>query len=560
MQRFFYLILLCLTVAACKTDPLVVDYVDGPNAKATETGFEPIDLGTDEVLTGDRVLLDEHEDLSLQFSFRGSGTLWLDGRYPLALPEMTVGKLTPSLPEGPLGEGWHDVELIFKAAREDSPALLSAAYLDGNLAYYQMELPAPQGEAGKLEIKPGEGGIELSDIRFARTAGRESRLLSDGTVELNAPILRYERFEVGDKPREFTGWDAQPPAEAGFTNRFDVNVNRGNNESFGLRYVGELTIPATGEYWFEIFSPAGTKMYLNDRQIFDHPGAPVEWRTADSARLEAGTYALRIEYLQPGGWNKLDLAYRYEDQEPAFLNTMEEGKTISRPAAPTAMRLEADDEPYLLRSFLYFPAPKVYEESEKRTHVLSVGEGSGPHYSVDLQTGALLQTWRGGFADVHDMWAGRGEPQVMRPLGTVTYLDGAPAFATDYSPGDAWPAVPDAPDEDDFRLREYTLDGSGRPTFVYRTAKGTVTDQIVPEGDGLRRRVAFTGSGITWVSLAEGSRIDEVAPGEYELRGPGLSVAVSELPGRVTVLRQDGRVRLLVPVENGETLSYLIKA
>jgi hypothetical protein len=72
---------------------------------------------------------------------------------------------------------------------------------------------------------------------------------------------------------------------------------------------------------------------------------------------------------------------------------MEEGKTIGGLGASTPQKLETDDYPYLLRSFLYFPAPKVYEIATKRTHVISVGEGEGPHYSLDLQNGALLQMW-----------------------------------------------------------------------------------------------------------------------------------------------------------------------
>ena len=52
---------------------------------------------------------------------------------------------------------------------------------------------------------------------------------------------------------------------------------------------------------------------------------------------------------------------------------------------------------------------------EKRTHAISVGDPQGVHYSYDLTRGSLLKVWKGGFADVTEMWEGRGIDQLLMP-------------------------------------------------------------------------------------------------------------------------------------------------
>src|SRR5690606_36951504 len=52
--------------------------------------------------------------------------------------------------------------------------------------------------------------------------------------------------------------------------------------------------------------------------------------------------------------------------------------------------VEAEGEPYVLRSYLLF-------DKGKRTHVISVGNPNHTNYSYDLKQGSILQFWRGGF-------------------------------------------------------------------------------------------------------------------------------------------------------------------
>jgi hypothetical protein len=290
-------------------------------------------------------------------------------------------------------------------------------------------------------------------------------------------------------------------------------------------------------------------LYVDGNELISKTGTPDGMEGEKSISLSEGKHPFRVDVVQSVNWNRFDVAYTVvgSDHEQIYLNTMQSGKVIAGPASPKPDVLEMDDEPFLLRSFLYFPAPKVYEEATKRTHVISVGEADGPHYSVDLQTGGILQIWRGLFADTHEMWAGRGEPQVMRPLGVALSFDGTPQFAD--SNTKKWPEAPVDPDEDDFAHVAYELDDAGRPTFIYNAGQGhSLSDKTIPDGHGLLREINHNAGGNNeyFTQLAAARQITETAPGEFSLRGPGLKIKIESYDGSgLTLQRSNGIDRLI---------------
>ena len=130
--------------------------------------------------------------------------------------------------------------------------------------------------------------------------------------------------------------------------------------------------------------------------------------------------------------------------------------------------MRAGDEPYVLRSF-------VTHRDEKRTHVVSVADPAGVHYSYDAEQGSLIALWRGPFMETTEMWRNRGEPQLAVPLGSVVSLPGAPAIAVLPDPSAAWPDSMEA----GYRFLGYDLDEARRPVFRYR-----LDDLQVPDPGG----------------------------------------------------------------------------
>jgi hypothetical protein len=329
---------------------------------------------------------------------------------------------------------------------------------------------------------------------------------------------------------------------------------------YGIRFFGDLDIPKAGEYSFTSSSPAATRVYVDGQKIIDQSGKHPFQHTEGFIELSEGAHEIRVDYFQNGGWNKFDLKYKAPDGGTGFLNTMEGDKAIATAGASDPQVLETDDYPYLLRSFLYFPMPKVYEIATKRTHVISVGEGEGPHYSLDLQNGALLQAWRGGFADTYEMWVGRGEPQVMRPLGPIIPFDGTPQWAELSGDDDAWPT--EMPENDDFSHVRHTLDEAGRPTFEYALGAHSLSDKLTPTGTGLVRELTHTvgGNGTIFAKVASARQIVETAPGAYELRGPGLKLTIQSYDGNRLILQHaNGNDRLIAELPAKGHLTYLME-
>lgn len=55
----------------------------------------------------------------------------------------------------------------------------------------------------------------------------------------------------------------------------------------------------------------------------------------------------------------------------------------------------------------------VNNADEKRIHTLPVGHPEGIHYSYGLRHGKLLKFLRAPFADIAQMWRGRGQEQLL---------------------------------------------------------------------------------------------------------------------------------------------------
>jgi hypothetical protein len=204
----------------------------------------------------------------------------------------------------------------------------------------------------------------------------------------------------------------------------------------------------------------------------------------------------------------------------------------------------------VLRSFMNFG-------TEKRTQVASVGDPGGVHYSIDLGRGGLLYAWRGPFVEATQMWNGRGEPQIVEPLGAAVRLSGGATVAI---LGDASAAWPDSTQtEAPYRFRGYSVDDQGRPTFRYQVGAVEVEETVRPAADGvtLRRELrlrAPDNTGGVYVRLAEGSTVAPLANRSYGVDDLRYYVTVESGTPNPVIRRSGTRQELLVPVRfrNGE--------
>ncbi|MBX3257648.1 MAG: DUF1080 domain-containing protein [Chitinophagaceae bacterium] len=208
------------------------------------------------------------------------------------------------------------------------------------------------------------------------------------------------------------------------------------------------------------------------------------------------------------------------------------------------------NKPYLLRSFLSYNKRMI-------THAISVGSPAGINYSYDLKRGALLQVWRGQFADATDLWYERGEPyQRIVPLGSLIPLSDAPALAVLQDAGSgAWP---DSVSFDDVHTKGYTLDKERMPAFRYTIQGADISDKIVIDGaTGLSRTLTVTNApSQLYHRVIACKTIRQVKKGLYLAEDKSLYIKIDD---RIKpVIRSIGDTReLLLPIDNtNATVTY----
>lgn len=210
--------------------------------------------------------------------------------------------------------------------------------------------------------------------------------------------------------------------------------------------------------------------------------------------------------------------------------------------SPIVVNVPAD-RTILQRCFMAFPPVK-------RLYAAAVGTPAGVHFAYDLERGALLRAWRGGFVDAAEMWYERGDSQLAKPLGATIDFPGKAGVALLETPAaDGWPETPGAL----YASEGYRLEPDGTPVFHATLASLRLSDSFRPAADGvgLTRTVTVEGAPTSWaafVLLAEADGITP-APGgwvigdrQHYLDWPEAS------PHRPVVVTARGRQRLVVPV------------
>jgi len=205
----------------------------------------------------------------------------------------------------------------------------------------------------------------------------------------------------------------------------------------------------------------------------------------------------------------------------------------------------------ILRSFMQLPdmVPVV--------HAVSVGSPKQVHYTYDLDKGAIIQVWRGGFLDATPMWHNRGNG-TSRPQGTVQRF-GKPVFtiAKLSSPQTTWATDTTG---SSYRPKGYVLDKNDLPTFQYYIFGAKIADaiRVLENGQGFHRELTIQqGSGDMYARLAAGSAIEEQGKGMYLIDGKAYYLQLENTNGAKPIIRAvEGGKELIVPVR--DKLSYSV--
>ena len=203
-----------------------------------------------------------------------------------------------------------------------------------------------------------------------------------------------------------------------------------------------------------------------------------------------------------------------------------------------------------LRSFMDLPG------RIRVVHAVSVGSSDQVHYTYDLDNGAIIQVWRGGFLDATPMWHERGDGS-SRPLGAVQRF-GKPVLniAKLSSAQAAWVTDTTATG---YKIIGYDLDDQDRPTFSYSTYGKLIKDAttVIEDGRGINRTITIDNpSDDLYVRLTEAASIEELN-GIYLVDDKSYYLRVDDAAGAKPIIRDfNGRKELIMPVRS--KLSYSI--
>ncbi len=484
----------------------------------------------------------EHGDLDLEIDFlvpKGSNSgIYFQGRYELQILDswgkenVSSGdcggiyqRWDDSQSEGKKGfEGtapkvnaskapglWQNFKIEFQAPRFDENgqkiknAIFKKVYHNGFLIHENVELTGPtrgpvfpeEAATGPLFIQGDHGPVAFKNIQYkAYTLDK-----------LGLTDLSYEFFDgKDDKLPDFSQLTA---TKTGKLDSLDVKKASDQADGYRLRFTGKLEVPIAGTYLFTTMIDDGGELLIDGKSIILDDGDPGYGEERGLIDLTKGTHDFVQTYYQEV-WGAT-LVVDYEGPGIIKQSLASEAPFHAWKQNQIPVVIEQPSTPEMIRSF-------VNHNGKKKTNILTVGDPAGVHYSYDLRNPNLIKAWKGKFADVSEMWRGRGEPQRLDPMNAAIDLtDGLP-IANLSNENAAWPSfIPD-----DFKFKGYEVDDQNRPTFKYKLKTAQFTDQSLPSSDGksLVRTITKSGDGANfYIRIAVGKRIQLQPNGLFNVDG-----------------------------------------
>ena len=447
---------------------------------------------------------------------------------------------------------WQNFKVLFRAPRFDeagnkvSNAKFDYVYLNGHKIQENVEAPKPtraamfsdESELGPLMIQGDHGPVAFKNLKYKKI----------GSDTLSISNLKYKLY-TADRFNAIPDFEnLTPKSEGSADNLDDLQKLSGLRDHFAFVFEGELNVPKTGDYLLSTVYDDGGDVSI-DGELVLHNG-PKEYENQPSraiVNLTEGVHALKMTYYQEV-WGSY-IMFQAEGPEIArhTVGCVDIFKKWRGGRKENVYLVDPTGEPEILRGYVNYG-------DEKRTHALSVGDPSGVNYSYDLMEGSLLKVWRGGFADVANMWVGRGHSQLLLPQNAATTLQASIPIASLSSSTTGWPSFR----SDKYKNKGYSITDSGHPAFKFDFDKMKITDSFSPSPAGnLNRSVKINGTGKNhYYKIASGEQIIKMDNELYSIAGEYYINAEDD--SNWSLRDGKGGQELIVPVQDGSNINYEI--
>jgi hypothetical protein len=180
-----------------------------------------------------------------------------------------------------------------------------------DVSVYSLEKVTPPAIAGKTVVIRGKveappAGADAKRRRVTRVLATEVHL-----VELNAEHTKVFQLQWGETRKAPFGLRGEYFDDQNLTSlkmtRIDPNVNfdwgTGSPDAsidadcFSVRWTGQLTVPSTGTYTFQVVTDDGVRLWVDGQPLVDKWQSPAD--ASGTLALEAGKkYDIRMEYFE----------------------------------------------------------------------------------------------------------------------------------------------------------------------------------------------------------------------------------------------------------------------
>ena len=421
---------------------------------------------------------------------------------------------------------WQTVELSYKTGQNNQPAALEKLVLNGVTVREGEFLPGNPN--GSVVISSPGGTVAIRRVGY--------RVLTPRTVARWSGPLSYTLYEGESNKRD--NLPNQKILKQDTTSMLDYEVAAGQAPRYTMLFAGKLNALQPGSYQFDLRTGGMAGLWIDEKNVIREVNHNLDQSATSTVELTAGLHDVIVYYSKPQRRVGLGLFVSQAGTRPQPLHAL---SSLPDPTPVPLISVVPEVQAERVRSFVQLPG-----EKHKRTHSLSVGSPMGYHYTVDLDQMALLQVWKGDFADVTEMWHERGEPQLLEPMGTTLRLPAQTGLMVLNNDGAAWP---DSVDEKTLHYNGLSVDKQGNPTLRYTLAGAAVTDVTQPTRDGLTRTLTMTGApnGPVYCRVAAGQTIDDMGNGLYAINDRRYFVRLDP-KARVKQRQSNGKQELLLPV------------
>lgn len=516
----------------------------------------------------------EHGDMELELEFmvpKGSNSgVYLQGRYEIQIFD-SWGKI--NLNSGDGGGIYQRFDQEKRQGYEGKPARVNVSKAPGLWQHYKIVFEAPRFNAAGEKVKNAkfvqvfQNGILIHE-NVEVTGPTTSALFEDekplGPLMIqgdHGPVairnIKYKSY-VNEVPKirdlnfayhkgKFQSADhflGKTPSQSGQMNKVTWDLGHGVID-FAYEYTGNLEIVEPGDYTFSVNAFGKSSLYLNGEKVMaDESQLPGNAPRSSTVMLEQGSVPFKLVFYKnsyPG--RRPQLGFFVEG--PGIKNSpLHDPNSYLEHVIQKPFILEPTSEPMIVRGF--------FQHGDKvKTHTVSVGEPTGSNFVYDLNQGALLGFWRGGFLDTAPMWRQRGESQLMIPNGAFVELSAGPTLAKLDQNNSHWP---DSLSSDQLYMQGYILNRDRRPTFKYVFEQIAIEDFLEPEMDGkiLTRTISYINPekvSDLYARIVAAEKIEDFGEGVYHINQGQFYVKIANPNLLNIVLRSTPTGQeLLIPI------------